>query len=74
MKRYWTPRIKELVRALEEEQDSLDVVRRTMLQRLLQRFDSNYNKWLQAISCVAELDALISLARSCSLGNGMNSV
>jgi len=41
-----------------------------MLQRLFQRFDTNYDKWLQAISCVAELDALISLARSSSSGSG----
>ncbi|PRP74153.1 hypothetical protein PROFUN_06478 [Planoprotostelium fungivorum] len=64
MNRYYTPEIKEWVKKLEHDNDTLVEIRKTILSRLCKRFDANYGKWLRVIEQVATLDALLSLSMS----------
>ncbi|KAF2815507.1 DNA mismatch repair protein MutS [Mytilinidion resinicola] len=69
VKRYYSPELRKLVRALQEAQETHGQIVRDVASRFYARFDEDYATWLAAIKIVAQLDCLISLARaSASLG------
>ncbi len=70
MNRYHTPYIKTTSQKLSEVKEDLENVRKSLLQRQLEKFSENSNKWLQLVASIAELDCLANLA-VVSLGEGM---
>ena len=69
VKRYYSPELRKLVRALQEAQETHGQIVREVAGRFYARFDEDYATWLAAIKIIAQLDCLISLARaSASLG------
>jgi DNA mismatch repair protein MSH6 len=69
VKRYYSPELRKLVRALQEAQETHGQIVREVASRFYARFDEDYATWLAAIKIIAQLDCLISLARaSTSLG------
>ncbi|KAI9674868.1 MAG: DNA mismatch repair protein msh6 [Trizodia sp. TS-e1964] len=68
-KRYYSPELRALVRALQEAQETHGQVVKEVAGRFFKRFDQDYNVWLGAVKITAQLDCLISLAQaSYSLG------
>ncbi|KAF2264382.1 DNA mismatch repair protein Msh6 [Lojkania enalia] len=69
VKRYYSPELRKLVRALQEAQETHGQIVREVAGRFCERFDEDYSTWLAAVKIVAQLDCLISLAKaSASLG------
>lgn len=69
VKRYYFKELTDLVRELQEAEETHSQLVKEVAARLFQKFDVDYATWLQAIRIVAQLDCLISLARSsASLG------
>ncbi|KAJ4358483.1 DNA mismatch repair protein msh6 [Didymosphaeria variabile] len=64
--RYYSPELRKLVRALQEAQETHGQIVRDVASRFHARFDEHYATWLAAIKVVAQLDCLISLAKSSS--------
>ncbi|KAI9807892.1 MAG: hypothetical protein M1825_005198 [Sarcosagium campestre] len=68
-KRYYSPELRNLVRRLQEAQETHGQIVRDVAGRFFARFDEDYITWLASVKIVAELDCLISLAKaSSSLG------
>ncbi|KAI1098555.1 DNA mismatch repair protein Msh6 [Jackrogersella minutella] len=69
VKRYYFKELTDLVRQLQEAEETHSQLVREVALRLFQRFDVDYDTWLQAIRITSQLDCLFSLARaSSSLG------
>jgi DNA mismatch repair protein MSH6 len=69
VKRYYFGELSDLVRNLQEEQETHGQVVKQVTGRFLARFDEEHNTWLAAIKVIAQLDCLISLASaSAALG------
>ena len=70
VKRYYFRELEDLVRELQEaEETHSQVVKGTALS-FFRRFDADYDVWLQAIRITAHLDCLVSLAKASSaMGN-----
>ncbi|KAJ9661332.1 DNA mismatch repair protein msh6 [Coniosporium apollinis] len=69
VKRYYSPELRKLVRALQEAQETHGQIVKDVARRFYTRFDEDYTTWLAATKIVAQLDCLISLAKaSASLG------
>ena len=69
VKRYYSPELRNLVRNLQEAQETHSQIVKEVAGRFFTRFDENYATWLAAVRIVAQLDCLISLAKaSSSLG------
>lgn len=69
VKRYYSPELRKLVRALQEAQETHVQIVKDVARRFYARFDEDYSIWLAAIKIIAQLDCLISLAKaSASLG------
>ncbi|KFA63003.1 hypothetical protein S40285_08410 [Stachybotrys chlorohalonatus IBT 40285] len=69
VKRWYFPELSELVRELQEAEETHSQLVKEVVSRFYQKFDVDYETWLQAIKVVAQLDCLVSLARaSTSLG------
>ncbi|KAJ9150212.1 MutS domain V [Pleurostoma richardsiae] len=69
VKRYYFRQLEELVRELQEAEESHSQTVRDVASRFFKRFDSDHETWLQAIKIISQLDCLISLAKaSSSLG------
>ncbi|KAI2627936.1 DNA mismatch repair protein Msh6 [Hypomontagnella submonticulosa] len=69
VKRYYFKELTDLVRQLQEAEETHSQLVRDVALRLFQRFDVDYDTWLQAIRITAQLDCLLSLAKaSSSLG------
>ncbi len=69
MKRYYFTELKQLIRQLQEAQETHGQIVKIVAGRLFARFDQDYPLWLQAVKVVAQLDCLISLAAaSAALG------
>ena len=69
VKRYYSPELRKLVRALQEAQETHGQIVKEVASRFYARFDEDYTTWLAAVKIVAQLDCLISLAKaSSSLG------
>ncbi|KAI9656230.1 MAG: DNA mismatch repair protein msh6 [Bathelium mastoideum] len=70
VKRYYSPELRKLVRALQEAQETHGQIVKEVASRFYARFDEDYSTWLTAVKIVAQLDCLISLAKaSASLGS-----
>ncbi|OTA57403.1 DNA mismatch repair protein Msh6 [Hypoxylon sp. EC38] len=69
VKRYYFKELTDLVRQLQEAEETHSQLVREVALRLFQRFDVDYEIWLQAIRTTSQLDCLLSLAKaSSSLG------
>ncbi|KAI1393068.1 DNA mismatch repair protein Msh6 [Hypoxylon trugodes] len=69
VKRYYFKELTDLVRQLQEAEETHSQLVREVALRLFQRFDVDYDTWLQAIRITSQLDCLLSLAKaSSSLG------
>lgn len=69
VKRYYFRELSDLVRDLQEAQETHGQVVKQVTGRFLARFDEEYQTWLAAIKIMAQLDCLISLAAaSAALG------
>ncbi|KAI1333928.1 muts domain V [Xylariaceae sp. FL0016] len=66
VKRYYFKDLINLVRQLQECEETHSQLLREVMQRLLKRFDTDYETWLKAIRIVSQLDCLVSLAKSSS--------
>ncbi|KAH8655236.1 muts domain V [Xylariales sp. PMI_506] len=66
VKRYYFKELSDLVRQLQEEEETHSQLVREVAFRLFKRFDVDYDTWLQAIRIISQLDCLISLAKSSS--------
>ncbi|PHH61702.1 hypothetical protein CDD81_8047 [Ophiocordyceps australis] len=69
VKRWYFGQLTELVRQLQEAEETHSQLIREVASRLFQKFDADYATWLRALHIVAQLDCLVGLARaSTSLG------
>ena len=66
VKRYYFRGLEDLVRELQEAEETHSQIVKEVASRFFQRFDIDYDVWLQAIRIIAQLDCLISLAKSSS--------
>ena len=64
VKRYYSPAVKKLVRSLREARETHSQIVREVAGRFFERFDKDYNIWLNSVKIVANLDCLISLAKA----------
>ncbi|CAG8467250.1 7721_t:CDS:10 [Acaulospora colombiana] len=64
--RYWNPTLQKLVRDLQEAQEVESGILKSIQGRFYEKFDSHYHEWLRAVKSIAELDCLLSLAKSSS--------
>ena len=68
-KRYYFRELSDLVRELQEAQETHGQVVKQVTGRFLSRFDEEYQTWLASVKIMAQLDCLISLAAaSAALG------
>ncbi|RBR27091.1 uncharacterized protein FIESC28_00163 [Fusarium coffeatum] len=69
VKRYYFPELSQLVRELQEAEETHSQLVRDVASRFFQKFDVDYETWLNAIKIISQLDCLVSLAKaSASLG------
>ena len=69
VKRYYFKAVDDLVRELQEAEETHSQIARDVASSFFRRFDVDAETWLQAIRITAQLDCLISLAKaSSSLG------
>lgn len=66
VKRYYFRQLDELVRELQEAEETHSQIVREVASRFFKRFDSDYETWLQAIKITSQLDCLVSLAKASS--------
>ena len=66
VKRYYFKALEDLVRELQEAEETHSQIVKEVASRFFKRFDIDYEVWLQAIRIIAQLDCLISLAKSSS--------
>ncbi|KAK0648722.1 muts domain V-domain-containing protein [Cercophora newfieldiana] len=70
VKRYYFKQLDDLVRELQEAEETHSQIVKDVALRFFERFDVDYEVWLQAIQIISQLDCLISLAKaSASLGH-----
>lgn len=69
VKRWYFPELSNLVRELQEAEETHSQLVREVASRFFRKFDVDYDTWIKAIQIVAQLDCLVSLAKaSASLG------
>lgn len=61
-KKYWTAEIKRMLNAVLEAEDSRDATLRDIMRRIFAKFSDDYEKWINAVHCLAVLDVLLSLS------------
>jgi len=66
VKRYYSPKLRRLVKDLQEARESHALIVKEVASRFYVRFDQDYTSWLSAINVVSQLDCLISLSRASS--------
>lgn len=66
VKRYYFRELEDLVRELQEAEETHSQIVKEVASRFFKRFDVDYEVWLQAIRIISQLDCLISLAKSSS--------
>ncbi|KAB5584913.1 muts domain V-domain-containing protein [Coniochaeta sp. 2T2.1] len=66
VKRYYFKELEDLVRELQEAEEIHSQTVKEVATKLFERFDVDYEVWLQAIRVVSQLDCLISLAKASS--------
>ncbi|KAF3764233.1 hypothetical protein M406DRAFT_42775 [Cryphonectria parasitica EP155] len=64
VKRYYFRQLEELVRELQEAEETHSQVVKDVASSFFSRFDADNETWLQAIKVVSQLDCLVSLARA----------
>lgn len=64
VRRYYFRQLEELVRELQEAEETHSQVVKDVALSFFRRFDIDNDTWLQAIRVVAQLDCLMSLAKS----------
>lgn len=64
VKRYYFRQLEELVRELQEAEETHSQIMKDVASSFFRRFDTDNETWLQAIRVVSQLDCLISLAKS----------
>ena len=70
VRRFYFPELKDLVRKLQEAQETHSQIAKEVAKKLYAKFDEDYEMWLGAVKIIAQLDCLISLAKaSTSLGH-----
>ena len=62
--RWITPETAPKIRALQEARERHFVAKRAFFGTLLVEFDKDRTEWLKAVTVIAELDCLVSLAKS----------
>ncbi|KAK3376596.1 muts domain V-domain-containing protein [Lasiosphaeria ovina] len=67
VKRYYFKQLEDLVRELQEAQETHSQIVKEVASRLFVKFDADYEIWLQAIRIISQLDCLISLAKASSV-------
>ncbi|XP_021954650.1 DNA mismatch repair protein Msh6 [Folsomia candida] len=60
-KRYMTAETKEFLDRIQRIETKREEVLRDITRRVFEKFDKSHDTWKVAISCIAELDAIISL-------------
>ncbi|KAJ0329797.1 hypothetical protein COL5a_003622 [Colletotrichum fioriniae] len=69
VKRYYFDELTDLVRELQEAEETHSQIVKEVAARFFHRFDADYETWSQSIRIISQLDCLISLAKaSSSLG------
>ena len=69
LKRWYFPQLTDLVRELQEAEETHSQLVKETAAKFFRKFDADYDTWLKAIRIVAQLDCLVSLAKaSASLG------
>ncbi len=63
-------RVAGLVPKMEEAKDALDSYLAGVLTQYLATFGQHFTVWSAAVACVAELDCLLSLAKTSAFGGG----
>ncbi|KAF7867339.1 hypothetical protein EAF04_005422 [Stromatinia cepivora] len=66
LKRYYFPELTNIIRDLQETQETHGQIVKQVASRFYARFDEDYETWLQAVKVVAQLDCLFSLAAASS--------
>lgn len=66
VKRYYFKELENTVRELQEAEETHSQIVKDVASRFFERFDTDYEVWLQAIRVVSQLDCLISLAKASS--------
>lgn len=61
-RRYYTPRIEQLFKELQEAEGRIAVAQKDTLRSIFERFDQKSLVWFQALECASKLDALLALA------------
>lgn len=64
VKRYYFKELEDLIRELQEAEETHAQISKEVASRFFKRFDVDYEVWLQAIRVVSQLDCLISLAKA----------
>lgn len=64
VKRYYFRELENLVRELQEAEETHSQIVKEVASRFFQRFDADYEVWLQAIRIISQLDCLMSLAKA----------
>ncbi|KAL3300848.1 DNA mismatch repair protein msh6 [Colletotrichum asianum] len=69
VKRYYFEELTDLVRELQEAEETHSQIVKEVATRFFQRFDADYDTWSQSIRIISQLDCLVSLSKaSSSLG------
>ncbi|PSR97212.1 muts domain V [Coniella lustricola] len=64
VKRYYFAQLEELVRELQEAEETHSQIVKDVASSFFRRFDIDNETWLQAIRVISQLDCLISLAKA----------
>lgn len=62
--RYYSPKVESLVKQLKEARERKQLVVSDFQYKVYGEFDKEYDTWMQVVKLVAELDCLMSLAKS----------
>lgn len=66
LKRYYFPDLTDLVRELQEAEETHSQIVKETASRFYQRFDEDYGVWILAVRIMAQLDCLVGLAKASS--------
>ncbi|XP_076457037.1 DNA mismatch repair protein Msh6-like [Babylonia areolata] len=70
-KRYRTSRIDKLFGELSDAEERKDACLKDIMRRIFHSFDERYQKWNQAVACLAVLDVLLALSRYSGCSDGV---
>ncbi len=66
-RRYWTDFITKQLKEISDAEADMECREKDQMRLLFARFDKYRNKWAKATECLAQIDALLSLAELSSL-------